>query len=193
MMMKILGVDPGLSGALAVVEWINNVPTLLGATDMPVIGSGAKARIDVIAAAEWINKHAPSLAFVERTQAFPLQGRSSAFIFGRSTGAIEAVLTLCRIPLTLVEPTVWKRKLHLPGKDKEAARQLAAARFPSMHHVFARKRDHNRAEATLIVLAAFQLPVSSPKPKKCADCGKDWADPPSSLCPGCEAYREHQA
>ena len=28
-------------------------------------------------------------------------------------------------------------------------------------------------------------------PKLCEDCGKNWADWPSKLCPGCEAYREH--
>lgn len=27
--------------------------------------------------------------------------------------------------------------------------------------------------------------------KRCVDCGKNWADYPSKLCPGCEAYREH--
>lgn len=26
----------------------------------------------------------------------------------------------------------------------------------------------------------------------CAGCGKYRADPPSALCPGCEAYAEHQ-
>lgn len=26
--------------------------------------------------------------------------------------------------------------------------------------------------------------------KRCAECN-DWADTPSKLCPGCEAYREH--
>lgn len=26
---------------------------------------------------------------------------------------------------------------------------------------------------------------------RCKDCGKTWADYPSKLCPGCEAYREH--
>jgi hypothetical protein len=29
--------------------------------------------------------------------------------------------------------------------------------------------------------------------RRCADCGLHYADPPSRLCPGCEAYREHQA
>lgn len=30
------------------------------------------------------------------------------------------------------------------------------------------------------------------KPPKCAECGIYRADPPSKVCPGCEAYREHQ-
>ena len=32
-----------------------------------------------------------------------------------------------------------------------------------------------------------------PRRRRCSGCGKHWADPPSDLCPGCEAYREHQA
>lgn len=28
--------------------------------------------------------------------------------------------------------------------------------------------------------------------RRCSDCGIYWADYPSDLCPGCEAYREHQ-
>jgi rubrerythrin len=27
---------------------------------------------------------------------------------------------------------------------------------------------------------------------KCDDCGINYADPPSKLCPGCQAYQEHQ-
>lgn len=29
------------------------------------------------------------------------------------------------------------------------------------------------------------------RPAICEECGKYPADPPSKLCPGCEAYREH--
>jgi crossover junction endodeoxyribonuclease RuvC len=156
-MTRYLGIDPGLSsGALAIVETINGVPMLVDAIDMPSTGTGAKARVDIIAAAEWIAKHAPSMAFVERAQAFPGQGASSGFSFGRSVGAIEAVVALCSIPMTLVEPSIWKRKLHLPGKDKEAARQRALQLFPSQHALLARKRDHGRAEAALIVVASLE-------------------------------------
>ena len=27
--------------------------------------------------------------------------------------------------------------------------------------------------------------------KRCVECGKNWADLPSPLCPGCAAYQEH--
>src|SRR5262245_44170564 len=95
---RILGVDCGPTGALAVVEIVNGVPMLVDITDTPVIGTGAKAHVDVIATAAWIAKHAPSMAYIERSQAFPAQGRSSAFVYGRVTGALEAAVTLCGSP-----------------------------------------------------------------------------------------------
>ena len=95
-MTRYLGIDPGHSGALAVVEIIGGVAALIDALDMPVAGTNAKARVDAIAAAEWITQHAPSAAFVERAQAFPGQGASSGFLYGRAAGAIETVVVLCR-------------------------------------------------------------------------------------------------
>jgi hypothetical protein len=107
-----------------------------------------------------------------------------------------------------VEPSVWKRRHKLRGKDKEGARQLAAQLFPSAHHLLARKKDHGRAEAALIALSAdfirvprgetaatgINIAASSVEklPKICEDCGENYADPPSRKCPGCEAYAEHQ-
>ena len=155
-MTRYLGVDPGLSGALAVVETINGVPMLVDAVDMPSTGTGTKARVDIIAAAQWIAKHAPSTAYVERAQAFPGQGASSGFSYGRAVGAIEAVVALCSIPMILVEASLWKRRLHLPGKDKEAARQKALQLFPTQHALLSRKKDHGRGEAALLVVASLE-------------------------------------
>ena len=50
------------------------------------------------------------------------------------------------IPLVLVEALMWKRRLNLPGKDKEAARQKALQLFPAQHALLARKKDHGRGE-----------------------------------------------
>jgi hypothetical protein len=160
-MTRYLGIDPGLSGALAIVETINGVPMLVDVTDMPATGTGAKARVDVIAAATWISQHAPSTAYIERAQAYPGQGASSGFSYGRAAGAIETVVALCRVPLILVEASGWKRRLHLPGKDKEASRQRALQLFPSQHALLARKRDHGRAEAALIVVPSLLTTTTS--------------------------------
>jgi crossover junction endodeoxyribonuclease RuvC len=153
---RYLGIDPGLSGALAIVEMINGIPMLIDAIDMPSTGTNTKARVDIIAAAQWIAKHAPSIAYVERAQAYPGQGRSSAFSYGRSVGAIEATIALCQIPMILVEAAVWKRRLHLPGKDKEASRARALQLFPVQHALLARKKDHGRADACLLVVASLE-------------------------------------
>ena len=46
----------------------------------------------------------------------------------------------------------WKRTWQLPGKDKESGRQQALQLFPAAHAALARKKDHGRAEASLIAL-----------------------------------------
>jgi hypothetical protein len=48
-------------------------------------------------------------------------------------------------------PGVWKERMHLLDKDKEDSRHKALALFPSADIL--RKKDHNRAEALLLVEA----------------------------------------
>ena len=153
--MKILGIDPGIHGGLAIVEIDNGVaPRVIDAIDIPVTGVGAKERVDVLAIRTWILTHKPDHAMIERAQAMPKQGTSSGFKYGRATGALEAVIACCEIPMTIVEPSMWKKAHHLRGGDKEGARQLALQRFPAAHALLARKRDHQRGEAALIALLA---------------------------------------
>jgi crossover junction endodeoxyribonuclease RuvC len=152
--MNILGIDPGIHGGLAIVSVAANgaAPQLIDAIDIPAVGGGAKERVNVLAIRTWIEQHKPQHAFLERAQAMPKQGASSGFKYGRAVGAIEAVIACCAIPLTIVEPSAWKRHFRLPGKDKEAARQRALQLFPAAHALFARRKDHGRAEAALLAL-----------------------------------------
>ena len=136
---NILGVDPGIRGGLAIV-----------AVD-------AKERVDVLAIRNWIAQHAPQHALIERAQAMPKQGVSSGFKYGRAVGAIEAVITCCAIPLTIIKPTTWKKFHQLRGGDKEAGRQRALQLFPAAHALLAGKKDHGRAEAALIAL--YGIPI----------------------------------
>jgi crossover junction endodeoxyribonuclease RuvC len=152
---SILGVDPGIRGGLAIVAIDANgaAPQLVDAIDIPVAGVGAKERVDVLAIRGWIVQHAPQHAIIERAQAMPKQGASSGFKYGRATGAIEAVITCCEIPLTIIEPTAWKKFHQLRGGEKEAGRQRALHLFPAAHKLLALKKHHGRAEAALIALA----------------------------------------
>jgi len=123
-----LGVDPGVNGGLAVVAIANGAaPVLVECIDIPVVGTGAKERVDVAAIRNFIDRHRPVRALIERAQAMPRQGSSSGFKYGRAVGAIEATVALCSIPMEIVEPSAWKRFWHLPGKDKEAAATITSA------------------------------------------------------------------
>jgi hypothetical protein len=153
--MKILGVDCGIRGGLAVLEINDNTaPQMLAAIDAPVVGVKAKERIDVIALQEWLLQHKPAHAYVERAQSMPRQGSSSGFKYGKATGSLETTIVLCGIPIEIIEASAWKKFFHLHAGDKEGARQLALQRFPSAHALLARRKDHNRAEAMLIALFA---------------------------------------
>jgi hypothetical protein len=112
--MRILGVDPGIHGGLAIMD----DDMLIAAIDIPTIGTGAKERVDVRAIRTWILEHRPKHAVLERAQAMPNQGASSGFKFGRAVGAIEAAIVLCGVPSEIVEPTAWKRFWRLPAKEK---------------------------------------------------------------------------
>jgi crossover junction endodeoxyribonuclease RuvC len=155
---SILGVDPGIRGGLAIaaVDANGAAPRLIDAIDIPVAGVGAKERVDVLAIRSWITSHAPQHALIERAQAMPKQGASSGFKYGRAVGAIEAAIACCEIPLTVVEPSVWKKFHQLRGGDKEAGRQRALQLFPAAHALLARKKDHGRAEAALIAITLIR-------------------------------------
>ena len=74
--MKIIGIDPGLSGAIAILE--NN--KVLNILDMPVMAEGKKNKrqlnssqlVNIIK--ENINEHEETIVVVEQVNAMPGQG-----------------------------------------------------------------------------------------------------------------------
>lgn len=157
--MIVLGIDPGLSGGLAMVAGFpHNQPKLLGVIDVPTTGEKAKRRIDVGQVVTFIRQHKPNRAVIERAQAMPDQGASSGFIYGRAVGALEACVEGMLIPLTVIESSAWKKAHALIKRGKEDSRQRAIRLFPDEAPLFfARKLDHNRAEAALIAYYGLSL------------------------------------
>lgn len=152
-----LGVDPGLSGALALLG-----PTgSLQIEDMPTLqlkkGPKQKRYLDYQAIARlvdsWASPDLPGtvVAAIEQVGAMPGQGVSSTFDFGRTYGALKMALHSQFIRVLDPTPTQWKRAVGIPtGAGKDQSRAVASNLFPRFAHLFARKKDDGRAEAALL-------------------------------------------
>lgn len=145
--MLTLGIDPGLSGALALLD-DDGVPELVA--DLPIIRDRSLAWIDGAALQSTLLdalRGRQCRAVVERVSAMPRQGIASAFCFGVGLGSILATLQTLQIGIELVTPAVWKRALGL-SSDKRASLDKARLLFPSADLRLA-KHD-GRAEALLL-------------------------------------------
>jgi crossover junction endodeoxyribonuclease RuvC len=152
---RVVGIDPGLKGALAFLDYDGDIKEL---EDMPVIGNEVNAHM----ISRLIQGYGPvDAAVVERAQSMPKQGISGAFNYGTGYGKILGVLATLDIPLVLLSPSDWKKKFNL-GKDKNLARQRASERWPEWSGHFAKVKDDGRAEAALMTLSWLQ---SRPGPR----------------------------
>jgi crossover junction endodeoxyribonuclease RuvC len=150
--MVVAGIDPGLHGAIAVLD--ENEGLVL--FDLPmhqVTTSSRKTRgeLDMAAIAHFLRDLAPFIdhVFIERVSANPGQGVTSMFRFGYACGALHMVCAAYGIPHTFVTPQSWQKATGVgPGPD--AARQRAAGLYPQHATSFTRKLDQHRADATLI-------------------------------------------
>lgn len=161
--MLIIGIDPGLTGALCVFRngafyALHDIPTMAN-------GKGAarvKRRVDALTLATLIRqicaRHSGEwiLAVVEQVAAMPGQGVASMFSLGETVGAIRGVLATLTLPIEYVSPVTWKKAMKL-GKDKDAARSYAIQRFPEAAPYLARVKDHNRSDALLIAAHGYEV------------------------------------
>lgn len=141
----VLGVDPGLSGALALLDPDGR---LMWVQDMPAVG-GVVSGVVVADIVGGEGHDSYRQAVIEDVHAMPGQGVSSTFRFGRSLGVVEGVITANRWPVAYVTPSKWKKALGLSA-DKGASRRRAMELWPHAADMFVRVKDDGRAEAALI-------------------------------------------
>lgn len=155
----ILGIDPGVSGAFALIDPFTK--KIVAVEDMPtVVVTINKKNRNVISApliVDIVKRFNPTKAVLEKVGVRPGEGGVGAFTFGRGVGQIEGILAALGVPLESVLPATWKRKLDVPA-DKGGARMKAMTLFPERAADFKRVKDDGRAESALIayygVLAA---------------------------------------
>src|SRR5262249_61237059 len=71
---RILGVDPGTNGGLAIIVLGGAAPVLAGCVDIPVIGEGAEKSVDAIAVCKRGIKRKIQNACIVQPTAIPGQG-----------------------------------------------------------------------------------------------------------------------
>lgn len=136
MFTHLLGVDPGLAGAIVVFD----TPTrcVLEAHNIPTLetkrNGKLKKQVDICVTIALLRKITIDFvgisACMELVGAMPKQGVSSVFSFGRTDGIIETAIVAASIPLRKVAPQVWKRALSV-GADKDCSLLRASQLMPA--------------------------------------------------------------
>lgn len=154
----IIGVDPGITGAIAV---LNNDLQCLDVQNVPTMPLGKNhTQINAPSLAKYFkhwgyiagDKDVPTV-YIEQVGAMPGQGVTSMFNFGMSYGLIIGIASTLEYPFILVRPNQWKKNASLLGKPKDAARTLAQQLYPSVD--LGLKKDVGKADALLIARFGF--------------------------------------
>ena len=150
--MKIIGIDPGLSGAIAILE--NN--KVINIFDIPVMSEGKKNKRQLNSALlvkmikDNINSNEEVSVVVEQVNAMPGQGVTSMFNFGQTFGAIKGICAALELPIFFVRPSKWKKYFELINSSKDSSRTKVIEMYPKLSHQLSKKKDVNKSDAILI-------------------------------------------
>ena len=150
--MIVVGIDPGLSGAIAILE--NN--KVLNIFDMPVMAEGKKNKRQLNSAQlvriikDSTKPDVEIAVVVEQVNAMPGQGVTSMFNFGQTFGAIKGVCAALELPIFFVRPSKWKKHFELINSSKDSSRTKVIEMYPSLSSQLAKKKDVNKSDAILI-------------------------------------------
>ena len=150
--MLIFGIDPGLNGAVAILEK-NNIIDIF---DMPTMAQGNKNKRQLNCAL--LSKEISVV--VEKVNAMPGQGVTSMFNFGQSFGAIKGICAALELPIFFVTPSKWKKHFELINSSKDSCRTRVIEMYPSLSDRLAKKKDVNKSDAILIARYYYETHVS---------------------------------
>ena len=152
--MYIIGIDPGISGAICFFENGNIIDVI----DMPSMAEGKKNKKQVNSAQIYNEirsriKNVPKSnisVVIEQVSAMPGQGVTSMFNFGQSFGVLKGICASMQLSMYFVRPAKWKKYFNLIKTEKEASRTKAIEIFPQISGKLSKKKDVNKADAILI-------------------------------------------
>ncbi len=115
--MQYLGIDPGKSGAITII-------------DTSVIGT---CKLDLTEQDIWcwLNENVnmvDAVATIENVHSMPQQSSQSGFTFGKNFGFLLGMLTAIQIPYKLVTPQKWQKGMQCLTKGDKNVSKAAAQR-----------------------------------------------------------------
>ena len=134
--MKFIGIDPGKSGGIAIIEEDGAFTIKMPETEKDLF--------------EYLRDNAHNaFCLIEQVHAMPGQGVTSMFNFGMSYGALRMAIIAAEIPFQTVTPQRWQKALQCLTKgDKNVSKRRAQEIFPDI------KVTHAIADALLIAYYA---------------------------------------
>lgn len=169
--MRVCGVDPGHSGAVAVYD--TERPGEVLCIDFPTEDVEALGKVRKRVLPEQLSDLFRAVHFwgvdlyaVEQVNGYGGQAGAASFVFGTAFGQVLGSVTMTGTPYTLVPPAVWKRKMGVTpiakrmaaktesqkkSNGKKASRMVATEVFPASASQWLRYQYHaDRAEAALV-------------------------------------------
>jgi crossover junction endodeoxyribonuclease RuvC len=143
--MSIVGIDPGLHGAVAILD---PEAGTLSTFAMPTYRRGEKNYVDAVRLAGALRNRGITHGFIEDVFAMPDQGVVSMFTFGEGKGVLRGVLAGLEIEEVMVTPAKWKADLRTSA-DKKHTKLLARRLFPDCGKQLS---SEGKCEAALIAL-----------------------------------------
>tara|TARA_B100000029_G_scaffold367563_1_gene361036 strand:+ start:3355 stop:3849 length:495 start_codon:yes stop_codon:yes gene_type:complete len=152
--MLIIGIDPGISGAICFFE-NDEVKEVI---DMPSMADGKKNKRQ-INGQQIFNEISSRIknipikeirVVIEQVSAMPGQGVTSMFNFGQSFGVLKGICSAMQLSMHFVRPAKWKKYYGLIKTEKDASRTKVIEIFPYISSQLSRKKDSNKADAILI-------------------------------------------
>jgi crossover junction endodeoxyribonuclease RuvC len=155
----VAGIDPGASGAIAVLR--DGMVTDLH--DMPTgkitVGKTTRDRISPELLGDLIRSLMPvDVAYIEEVTAMPKQGVSSVFTFGQAHGMILGAFAAMGVRIVRVRPQTWQAATKSRGDPRVRALELYPAQTPHLKRV----KDAGRADAILIAHYGHTLERTNP-------------------------------
>lgn len=104
---KVIGIDPGKSGGIAIIE------------GRQLIGHVGLAKLTDREVWELLAENEPALCVLEKVNAGPKMASRAAFTFGHACGSVRMAVIAAGLRLETVTPQKWQRALGIKSTQAE--------------------------------------------------------------------------